>query len=202
MGHSNRSTVSELNRLTAKQEREIEKLRAWVEPGVWSHRMLEALVIGVKGGLWFSLIDKVYKRKNLEAAAKRVLAKKGSAGVDHVTTKAYRRRLDEELTHLAEALESGRYKPQEIRRVYIEKAGSKKKRPLGIPTVRDRVLQRALLQVLEPIFEHRFSDKSYGYRPGRGAKDALREVDRYLRQGYDYVVEVDIASYFDTIDHD
>lgn len=148
------------------------------------------------------MIDKLYKRKNLAAAAKQVLAKKGSAGVDHVTTKAYQRRLDEELTHLAEALKKERYKPQEIRRVYIEKAGSQKKRPLGIPTVRDRVLQRALLQVLEPIFEHRFSDCSYGYRPGRGAKDALREVDRYLRAGYDYVVEIDIASYFDTIDHE
>ena len=197
MGHSNRSTVP----LTAKQEREIEQLGCWVEPNAWTHRMLTALVTGVKGGKWFSLIDKLYKRKNLAAAAHRVLAKKGAPGVDHVTAKAYQARFDAEITYLVEALKAERYTPQAIRRVYIEKVGSKAKRPLGIPTIRDRVLQRALVQVLEPIFERRFSDRSYGYRPGRSAKDALREVDRYLRQGYDYVVEVDIASYFDTIDH-
>lgn len=163
--------------------------------------MLTALVTGVKGGKWFSLIDKLYKRKNLAAAAHRVLAKKGAPGVDHVTAKAYQARFDAEIAYLVEALKAERYTPQAIRRVYIEKVGSKAKRPLGIPTIRDRVLQRALVQVLEPIFERRFSDRSYGYRPGRSAKDALREVDRYLRQGYDYVVEVDIASYFDTIDH-
>lgn len=203
MGDSNRSRVPGPidDRFTAKQEREIESLRGWVEPGVWTDRMLEALVKGVKGGVWFSLIDKVYKRKNLEMAAQRVLAKKGAAGVDHVSVGAYRSRLDAEVTQLAEALEQGRYRPQAIRRVYIEKVGSKEKRPLGIPTVRDRVVQRALLHVLEPIFERRFSDRSYGYRPGRGPKDALREVDRYLRQGYGYVVEVDIASYFERIDH-
>jgi RNA-directed DNA polymerase len=197
MGHSNRSAVPE----RAKQEREIEAMRAWVEPSVWTQRMLEALVTGVKGGLWFSLIDKVYNRKNLESAAHRVLAKKGAPGVDHVTTSAYRARYDEEITQLAAYLQAERYQPQAIRRVYIEKVGSKVRRPLGIPTIRDRVLQRALLHVLEPIFEQRFSDRSYGYRPGRSAKDALREVDRYLRQGYDYVVEVDIKSYFETIDH-
>ena len=197
MGHSNRSadTVSASVPALARQEREIEPLKRWVEPSVWTDRMLAALVTGVKGGVWFSLIDKLYTRKNLEAAARRVLAKAGAPGVDHVTTKGYRKRLDQELTMLSEALSQAHYRVQAIRRVYIEKAGGK--RPLGIPTVRDRVVQRALLQVIEPIFEIRFAERSYGYRPGRGAKDALREVDRHLRAGYEYVVEVDIASFFD-----
>jgi RNA-directed DNA polymerase len=163
--------------------------------------MLTALEERVKGGKWFSLIDKVYKRANLEAAWKEVAANKGSAGVDHVTVKQFGQRREAELSALEEALRSGRYEPQAIRRAYIPKPGSRERRPLGIPTVRDRVVEAATLHVLEPIFEKEFASSSYGFRPGRGAKDALREADRELRDGYGYVVDADLEAYFDTIPH-
>ena len=111
-------------------------------------------------------------------------------------------RLEENLKNLSEDLRSGRYRPQQIRRHYIPKPGSKELRPLGIPTVRDRVVQTALLMVLEPIFEHDFAEHSYGFRPGRGCKDALRRVDELLKEGYTYIVDADLKSYFDTIPHD
>ncbi|HWT81392.1 MAG TPA: group II intron reverse transcriptase/maturase, partial [Candidatus Methylomirabilis sp.] len=104
--------------------------------------------------------------------------------------------------NLSEDLQSGRYRPQQIRRHYIPKPGSKEKRPLGIPTVRDRVVQTAVLNALEPIFERDFAEHSYGFRPGRGCKDALRRVDQLLKEGYTYVVDADLKSYFDTIPHD
>ena len=111
-------------------------------------------------------------------------------------------RVDENLKRLSEELRSGNYRPQQIRRHYIPKPGTQEKRPLGIPTVRDRVVQTALRMVLEPIFEHEFAEHSYGFRPGRGCKDALRRVDELLKAGYTYIVDADLKSYFDTIPHD
>jgi RNA-directed DNA polymerase len=116
---------------------------SWVEPRVWTERMLTALETGVKGGKWFSLIDKVHPVRTLEAAFFRVAANKGAAGVDHVPVEFFELRLDENLKKLSEELRSGNYVPQQIRRHYIPKPGSKEKRPLGIPTVRDRVVQTA-----------------------------------------------------------
>jgi RNA-directed DNA polymerase len=107
-----------------------------------------------------------------------------------------------EIECLAEELRTGSYRPRPIRRVYIDKPGSKEKRPLGIPCVRDRVVQAALRLVIEPIFEKEFSAHSYGFRPKRGCKDALREVDRLLRVGYTHVVDADLKAYFDTIPHE
>ena len=106
------------------------------------------------------------------------------------------------LKRLSEQLRNGTYHPQQIRRHYIPKPGTQEKRPLGIPTVRDRVVQTAVRMVLEPIFEHDFAEHSYGFRPGRGCKDALRRVDQLLKDGYTYIVDADLKSYFDTIPHD
>jgi RNA-directed DNA polymerase len=164
--------------------------------------MLTALVQGVKGGKWFSLIDKIHPERTLRAAFSQVAANKGAAGVDHVTVTMFDDRLEENLKRLSEDLQSGLYRPQQIRRHYIPKPGSKEKRPLGIPTVRDRVVQTAVLNALEPIFEREFAEHSYGFRPGRGCKDALRRVDQLLKAGYTYVVDADLKSYFDTIPHD
>jgi RNA-directed DNA polymerase len=174
----------------------------WVEPTVWTERMLTALEQGVKGGKWFSLIDKVHSQRTLRAATSQVAANKGAAGVDHVTVTMFEDRLVENLKRLSEDLRSGSYRPQQIRRHHIPKPGSKETRPLGIPTVRDRVVQTALRMVLEPIFERDFAEHSYGFRPGRGCKDALRRVDQLLKEGYTHIVDADLKSYFDTIPHD
>lgn len=187
--------------LGAKQAGEIRARWAWVEPSVWTDRMLAALERGVKGGVWFSLIDKVYAASNLRAAFTRVKANRGAAGVDHQTIGMFESRLDENLGHLATSLRTGSYRPSAIRRVYIPKPGTTDRRPLGIPTVRDRVVQAAVRHVLEPIFERDFAAHSYGFRPKRGCKDALRRVNRLLRQGCTWVVDVDLKSYFDTIPH-
>jgi RNA-directed DNA polymerase len=164
--------------------------------------MLTALENGVKGGQWYSLIDKVTPERTLRIAFQKVAENQGAAGVDHVTIPMFQARRDDELRRLSEQLRDGSYRPQAIRRHYIPKPGSPEKRPLGIPTIRDRVVQTALRLVLEPIFENEFAEHSYGFRPGRGCKDALRRVDELLKAGYIHVVDADLKSYFDTIPHD
>ena len=186
----------------AKQAEEIRSRWSWVEPSAWTERMLTALENGVKGGVWFSLIDKVYAKANLETAFKNVEANAGSPGIDQVTVQQFGARVDQEIEKLVRGLRAGSYRPQAIKRVYISKLGSKEKRPLGIPTVRDRTVQAALRNVIEPIFEREFAEHSYGFRPGRGCKDALRVVDRLLKDGHLYVVDADLKSYFDTIPQD
>ncbi len=183
----------------AKQAGETQGQWSWVEASVWTERMLTALEKGVKGGKWFSLIDKVSSKANLRASFEKVKANKGSAGVDHVTIEMFEVHLEENLERVSRELISGNYQPQAIRRVWIPKAGSKEKRPLGIPTVRDRVVQGALRHAVEPIFEAEFASESYGFRPGRSAKDALRRVWEWLTEGYTYVVDADLESYYDTI---
>jgi RNA-directed DNA polymerase len=164
--------------------------------------MLTALEQGVKGGIWFSLMDKVFSRRNLEAAAQRVVGNEGAAGVDHVTVAQFSDVLDTNLDRLHDELRRDTYVPQAIRRQWIPKPGSTDQRPLGIPTVRDRVVQTALRHVLEPIFEKDFATHSYGFRPQRGCKDALRRVQELLKAGYVHVVDADLKSYFDTIPQD
>jgi RNA-directed DNA polymerase len=186
---------------TAKQVGEVRARWAWAEPSVWTDRMLTALEQGVKGGIWFSLIDKVYAPANLFASYAKVAANGGAAGVDHVTIEDFTKRLAHNLEKLAAQMKDDAYRPQNVRRVNIPKPGTKETRPLGIPTVRDRVVQGALRHVLEPIFERQFAPHSYGFRPGRGCKDALRRVDQLLKQGFHYIVDVDLKSYFDTIPH-
>ena len=186
----------------ARQAEEVRARWAWTEPSVWTERMLTALETGVKGGQWFSLMDKVYAPRNLQAAFTHVRANDGAAGVDHQTTAMFEQHLPQNVERLENALRDGSYRPQAVRRVYIPKPGSPERRPLGIPTVRDRVVQTALRNVLEPILEQGFAEHSYGFRPGRGCKDALRRVDALLKAGYTYVVDADLKSYFDTIPHD
>lgn len=183
----------------ATQVGEIQGRWPWVEPSVWTERMLTALEEGVKGGKWYSLIDKVSALRNLRSAFAQVKRNKGGAGVDRVTIRMFEAHLEEDLQRLSEALREGSYRPQAIRRVWIPKPGSREKRPLGIPTVRDRVVQTALRNVLEPIFERDFAAQSYGFRPERSTKDALRRVAELLKAGYVHVVDADLQSYYDTI---
>src|SRR5258705_4002585 len=183
----------------AKQVGEVAARWGWTEPAVWTERMLTALEVGVKGGIWFSLIDKVYKPGNLRAAFAKVKANQGAAGVDHQTIEMFEANLDTNLSKVSQQLADGSYRPPAVRRKWIAKPGSSEKRPLGIPTVRDRVVQTALRNVLEPIFERDFAEHSYGFRPRRGCKDALRRVDRLLKAGNTWVVDADLQSYFDTI---
>jgi RNA-directed DNA polymerase len=185
----------------AKQAGENRDRWDWVEPSVWTERMLTALDKGVKGSKWFSLVDKVYALPNLRAGYKKVKANGGAAGVDHQSIETFERHLEENLEKLSQSLKEGSYRPQAIKRVWIPKPGSKEKRPLGIPTVRDRVVQTALRNVLEPIFEKDFAQQSYGFRPNRGCKDALRRVTDLLTHGNTWVVDADLKSYFDTIPH-
>jgi len=171
----------------------------WVERSVWTDRMLAALEQGVKGGKWYSLIDKVWRESNLLSAWLAVAANDGAAGVDRQSVAAFRARRESELGRLSEEIGLGRYKRQAARRVWIDKPGSTEKRPLGIPCVRDRVAEGAIRQVIEPIFEREFAEHSYGFRPGRSAQQAVGRVEELLKDGYTWIVDADIKSYFDTI---
>ncbi len=174
----------------------------WVERTVWTERMLNALDKGVKGGVWFSLIDKIHRLDTLFVAWKQVRQKGKAVGSDHQSLEHFEKSLETNLPKLAEELRTGTYRPRPIRRIYIDKPGSKAKRPLGIPTVRDKVVQTALKMAIEPIFEREFLPTSFGFRPGKGCKDALRRVDRLLKTGYNWIVDADLKSYFDTISHE
>jgi RNA-directed DNA polymerase len=173
----------------------------WVEAGVWTDRMLAALENGVKGDVWFSLIDKVYSSKNLWAAWSKVAWNGGAAGVDEITIERYEQDVEANLRRLAEQIRTGIYAPKAIRRSYIPKPDGTR-RPLGIPTVGDRIVQGCIRHVIEPIFEKQFAEQSYGFRPGRSCRDALRRVQQLLKDGYAYVVDADLKSYFDTIPHE
>lgn len=186
----------------AKQAQETRDPRTWgwVEPSVWTERMLDALVNGVTGGKWYSLWDKVCDRRTLEASWAAVARNQGAAGVDGVSVNRFAAQAERYLGEIEADLRAGSYRPEDVRRTYIPKAGGGQ-RPLGIPTVKDRIVQGALKRVLEPIFEWEFLDVSYGFRPGRSAKDALRTVDEWIKEGYTWVVDADLKSYFDTIPH-
>jgi RNA-directed DNA polymerase len=184
---------------TATPAGEPPSIRDWANPCVWTDRMLTTLEQGVRGGRWHTLIDKVYVPLNLFTAGQGVIGNQGAAGVDHQTVEAFRAHRSEELDRLCEALRSDTYVPQAVRRVWIPKPGSKEQRPLGVPTVRDRVVQTALLHVLEPIFDATFAPQSYGFRHGRGCHHALERIEKLLGEGCVYVVDADLKSYFDTI---
>jgi len=185
----------------SRQATETRSRWSWAEPSVWTDRMLTALENGVKGGKWFSLIDKVFSTANLESAWRRVAGNRGAPGVDRITVSDYDRHLEHNTARLQEALRTDAYQPLPNRRTWIGKPGSREKRPLGIPTVRDRHAQCALKQTLEPIFERDFAEHSYGFRPGRSCKDALRVVQMALDDGWLHVIDADLKSYFDTIPH-
>lgn len=174
---------------------------SWVEASVWTDRMVSALENGVKGGRWYSLIDKVCTLEALEAAWEKVQVNDGAAGVDRQSIERFEAHADQYLAELSTALREGSYQPQPIKRVEIPK-GDGRTRPLGIPTVKDRIVQTAVKFALEPIFEATFRETSHGFRPGRGCRDALREVAKLLTDGYTFVVDADFESYFDTIPHE
>jgi RNA-directed DNA polymerase len=175
----------------------------WVERTVWTERMLTRLTEGGPANrVWFRLVDKTYAPANLQSAFNQVWRKGGSAGADAQTVAHFARHAEAELARLHEQVRDGTYRPQPVRRAWLPKPGSTEKRPLGIPAVRDRIVQAALRHVLEPIFETEFAEQSYGFRPGRGAKDALRRVDTLLKAGHHWVVDADLKSYFDTIPHE
>jgi RNA-directed DNA polymerase len=176
--------------------------RYGAERGVWSKSMLIALEKGIEGNKWFSLIDKVRSEVTLGIAWAKVRRNAGACGVDGTSVAFFEKDSQNRLLAVKERLTKNDYEPEPIRRVHISKPGSKERRPLGIPTVTDRVVQSALKMVIGPIFERDFAPTSYGFRPGRGCKDALREVERLLRSGYEHVVDVDIKGYFDNIPHE
>jgi len=173
----------------------------WAEATIWTDRMVSALGNGVKGGKWFSLVDKVNRPSTLEAAWHKVERNKGSSGIDGQSIERFAAGAAGYLAELHESLKSGQYRPSPVKRVDIPKGGGQT-RPLGIPTVKDRIVQTAIKMAIEPIFETEFRDGSYGFRPGRSCKEALRQVDRLLKEGYVHVVDADLKSYFDTIPHD
>jgi RNA-directed DNA polymerase len=185
-----------------KQGGETQGRWSWVEPAVWTPRMLTALEEGVKGNQWFSLIDKIYSDRNLETAWAKVASNAGGCGVDGITVERFAKDSTKGLLVLKEQLRQASYQPTPVRRVWIPKPGTTQKRPLGIPTVRDRIVQTALRNVIEPIYEHGFAEHSYGFRPGRGCKDALRRVQELLDAGNTWVVDADLKAYFDTIPHE
>ena len=146
-------------------------------------------------------MDKVFAPKTLAFAWAKVQANKGAAGVDGQSVGKFAAKAGLYLSELSAARREGTYQPQAVKRVDIPK-GDGKTRPLGIPTVKDRIVQQAVRLVIEPIFEHGFAEGSYGFRPGRGCHDALREVDRLIKEGFTHVVDADLAAYFDSIPHD
>jgi RNA-directed DNA polymerase len=154
--------------------------------------MLQALERGNDGRQWHTLIDKVFSPKTLKEALKTVTARNGSPGVDGQTATAVRARWEEYTALMERLLREGRYEPKPVRRVWIDKPGSREKRPLGIPTIRDRIVQSALLYVLEPVYEYSFHEHSYGFRPGRSARQAVDRVEELLAAGHTWVVDADI----------
>jgi RNA-directed DNA polymerase len=171
---------------------------AWVEASIWTKRMLAALDNGVTGGRWDSLMDKVTAPRTLAAAWKRGAANKGAAGVDGISSARFKARASPYLAELARDLRAGTYQPLPARRGHMPQ-GRGTTRPWGISAGKDRMVQAAVKLVLEPIFERDFLPCHYGCRPGRGCKDALREVDRWLKAGYTWVVDVDVEKYFASI---
>jgi RNA-directed DNA polymerase len=185
-----------------KQGKEAQEGRwEWVERSVWTERMLRTLERGIEGGKWFALIDKVYRIANLQSAFNQVWRNGGSAGIDGQSIQQFEAKEEQELQQLSQELQKQSYRPAAVKRVWIPKPGSTEKRPLGIPVVRDRVVQTALRNVIEPIFERDFAQHSYGFRPRRGTKEALRRVEELLKEAHHWVVDADIKGYFDSIPH-
>jgi len=214
MNKEKQKRVSTVMQQTSKQETEAKLITEadkarwerrlrwdWAEATIWTDAMLAALENGVKGGKWFSLIDKAYRYKTLEAAWTKVKANKGASGIDRVTIKMFESHKMKYLKELEHELKESTYIPKAVKRVYIPK-GQGKLRPLGIPTVKDRIAQQAVKMVLEPIFENEFLSMSYGFRPNKGAQMAIAEVEQLIHDGYTWVVDADLQAYFDSIPHE
>ena len=153
----------------------------WTEASIWTERMVSALGNGVKGGRWYSLMDKVIRPTTLESAWRKVARNNGAAGVDGQRIERFAAQAERYLQELQVSLKDGSYQPDPVKRVEIPK-GDGRTRPLGIPTVKDRIVQTALKMVIEPIFETQFRPGSYGFRPGRSCK-SLPSRKRRMRCG-------------------
>jgi group II intron reverse transcriptase/maturase len=149
---------------------------------------------------YHSLRDKVFSLKNLYSAFTKVKKNKGKAGLDRVSIKQFQADLDKNIINIHKELRTEIYKPTPVLRVYIQKDRNKK-RPLGIPIVKDRIIQQAFRQIIEPIFEKDFSDNSFGFRPERCCHDAIERIEQYKQEGYRYVLDADIEAFYDTIPH-
>jgi RNA-directed DNA polymerase len=185
-----------------KQAADIRDRWWWVEHGVWTERMLTRLEQSEPTTVWYGLWDKVLSEGNLQSAFWAVWRNDGAPGVDGQTVKQFDQQSEVQLARLREELRSKRYRRQPARRVWIPKPGTTEQRPLGIPAVRDRTVEAALRNVLEPIFEHDFAEHSYGFRPGRGCREAVARVEELFSQGHAWCVDADLKSYFDTIPHE
>ena len=148
------------------------------------------------------LIEEVVHRENMLKALSRVVGNKGAPGIDGMTVEDLESHCRDHWEPIREALLRGTYAPQPVRRVEIPKPGGKGIRTLGIPTVLDRLIQQAILQVLTPIFDPTFSDSSFGFRPGKSAHDALRRVCSHIAEGRRWVVDLDLEKFFDRVNHD
>jgi RNA-directed DNA polymerase len=164
--------------------------------------MLATLERGTKGGKWYSLMDKVWKMANLQRAVQKVVRGKSAKKADGRKCRRYAERSARRLPELQAQLKDEQYQPKPAQRIWIPKLGSKEMRPLGVPEVENRVVEMAVRNVIEPIFERTFAEHSYGFRPGRGAHDALGRVARLLAQGQVWVVDADLKGYFDSIPQD
>lgn len=149
---------------------------------------------------YHSLRDKVFNLNNLYSAFEHVKKNKGKAGLDKVSIKMFESDLENNIMNIHKEMRTEIYKPKPVLRVYIPK-GKGGRRPLGIPTVKDRIVQQAIRQIIEPIFEKDFSDNSFGFRPGRSCLDAIKRVEEYRQQGYRQVLDADIKAFYDTIPH-
>jgi len=148
-----------------------------------------------------SLIEEILSIENLNEAIKRVKTNKGASGVDKMSVDKLESYFNEHRKEIIESIMNKTYRPQPVRRVYIPKSNGKL-RPLGIPTVVDRVIQQAIAQRLSPIYENIFSEYSYGFRPNRDCHTAMNKVLEYLNDGFEWVIDLDIEKYFDTVNHD
>lgn len=203
MKNDGESRVAPVTRLTSSsQAADIRDHWPWVEHSVWTERMLIRLEQSEPTTKWFRLWDKVLDARNLQAAFWAVWRNDGAPGVDGQTVRQFDAHAEAELARLREELQSKRYRRRPARRVWIPKPGTTEKRPLGIPAVRDRTVEAALRHVLEPIFERDFAEHSYGFRPKRGCREAVKRVEELLSNGRGWCVDVDLKSYFDTIPHD
>lgn len=181
----------------------------WDRHPAWTESMRAALQVRrATGGKWFSLIDRMWDPRLLMKAWERLNQRvKGDkrrrgAGVDGVTVERFEERAEQEIAKLAEELKAGTYRPRPVKRHYIPKPGTTKKRPLGLPCIRDKVVQEALRSLIEPIYEIEFLDGSHGFRPKRSIDTACRRLEELLAAGKVWVVDADITGFFDNIDHE
>jgi RNA-directed DNA polymerase len=184
--------------IQAREARWLDWKYRFASADIWTESMLTGLRKGIKGKKWYSLADKIWSGKSLQNAYAKVKKNKGSAGSDNQSITAFGAKLKSNIKQLHDELRNGRYRRRSIKRTEIPKPDGKK-RPLGIPCVRDRVVEASIKSAIEPIFDIDFHPHSYGFRPGPGCKDALQSVRDQLDSGKLWIVDADIQGFFDNI---